>query len=63
MEIRCNNCGKLLFKCNLTGGQLEIICSKCKTKNLFDFDIKKIIIRQRVTPVIKVALSHTIDRI
>lgn len=63
MEIRCNNCNKLLFKCNLAGGQVEIVCPKCKCKNVFDFNVKHIIIRGIESPVFKIALSHTLDRI
>lgn len=35
VEVRCNKCGKLLFKINLTKDKIniEIKCNRCKFNN------------------------------
>lgn len=35
MEHRCKHCNKLLFIGNFIG-KIEILCTRCKTKNIID---------------------------
>ena len=40
IEQRCKRCNKLLFKGKFIG-KVEIICNRCKNKNIFDINNKK----------------------
>jgi phage FluMu protein Com len=33
-DIRCEKCGRLLARANIEVGMIELVCPKCKTKQI-----------------------------
>lgn len=39
VDLRCDDCGKLLLRHSKTPSKIEIVCRKCKTVNRFGIEL------------------------